>query len=223
MVNPMMRARLPAIAAALGLVLLPGASGRGAQAANPPALAEPALSVPPPPVLLALLRGTLLAVNQANVTGNYSVLRDLGAPALREKQSIAALADRFRGWRDQKLDFAAVLLLDAKLTKAPSISADGVLRLAGFFPTAPLRVEFDLGFQAVDGHWRLALINLDARPAPAENTAPVAVRQVPAAALAARSTVTPPPARPAPPRLLVPTVAERNLGIPTPPGDRPRG
>lgn len=119
--------------------------------------------VPPAPVLLALLRGTLAAVNQANLTGNYSVLRDLGAPAFREGYNAAELADRFRPWRDNALDFAAILLLDAKLSQAPAIDPNGVLRLAGYFPTAPLRIGFDLGFQPVGGNWRLATISVDAR------------------------------------------------------------
>jgi len=119
--------------------------------------------MPSAPVLLALLRGTLAAVNQANVTGNYSVLRDLGAPSFRENYNSAELADRFRPWRENELDFAAILLLDAKLSGAPAIDADGMLRLKGYFPTSPLRVGFDLGFEAVTGNWRLATISVDAR------------------------------------------------------------
>ncbi|GLK84713.1 hypothetical protein [Ancylobacter defluvii] len=121
------------------------------------------LHTPPAPVLLALLRGTLAAVNQANVTGNYSVLRDLGAPAFRENYNAAELADQFRPWRDNALDFAAILLLDAKLSRPPSIDTNGNLRLKGYFPTAPLRIGFDLGFEAIGGNWRLATISVDAR------------------------------------------------------------
>ncbi|MBB3769576.1 hypothetical protein FHS55_000162 [Angulomicrobium tetraedrale] len=172
-----------ALAVAFGLMLVPPAltalpagfaTSAAPSPANPvaastaPVLAPVsasggALQVPPAPVLLALLRGTLAAVNQANVTGNYSVLRDLGAPAFRENYNAAELADRFRAWRDNSLDFAAVLLLDAKLARAPAVDADGVLRLVGFFPTTPLRIGFDLGFEAVGGNWRLATISVDAR------------------------------------------------------------
>ncbi|MFT0859397.1 hypothetical protein [Ancylobacter sp. G4_0304] len=174
----------------------------------PASTAQGVLQVPPPAVLLALLRGTLAAVNQANVTGNYSVLRDLGAPAFRENYNAAELADRFRPWRENALDFAAILLLDAKLSRAPSIDKDGVLRLAGYFPTAPLRIGFDLGFQAIGGNWRLSTIAVDARPqeasdapaakapaaSPATARAPVA-KQAPAAPKQmARETPARPPA-----------------------------
>ncbi|MCB4769107.1 hypothetical protein LGR54_10885 [Ancylobacter sp. Lp-2] len=192
-------------------------------AAAPPAPATSAVTVPPAPVLLALLRGSLAAVNQANVTGNYSVLRDLGAPAFREDHSVAELADQFRPWRDNALDFAAVLLLDAKLSRPPAIDGNGLLRLAGHFPTAPLRIEFDLGYRAVGGNWRLATISLDARPVEAEPdrlsaqpsrpvaaaagapaSAPVkvaATRAIPAPALPAQTVPVPvgsPPSAPAP-------------------------
>ncbi|MCJ8142008.1 hypothetical protein MKI84_03675 [Ancylobacter sp. A5.8] len=194
-----------------------------APASDPPARASsptvPASSsqgvmqVPPPAVLLALLRGTLAAVNQANVTGNYSVLRDLGAPAFRENYNAAELADRFRPWRDNALDFAAILLLDAKLSRAPSIDKDGVLRLAGYFPTAPLRIGFDLGFQAIGGNWRLSTISVDARQqqasdAPVAKSAPAApapgvaaTRDVPSPApiSIARETPSAAPARGLPP------------------------
>jgi hypothetical protein len=173
-----------------------------------PALPARATEMPPPAVLLALLRGTLSALNQANVTGNYSVLRDLGAPAFRDANSSAALADRFRMWRERKLDFAAVLLLDAQLARAPAIGPDGALRLSGHFPTAPLRVDFDLVYQPVGGNWRLAAIDADVSAADPEVTGSIAA-------------AAPKPARvaqqPALPDLKPPRIA-----IPTPPGDRPR-
>jgi hypothetical protein len=174
-----------------------------------PALPARATEMPPPAVLLALLRGTLSALNQANVTGNYSVLRDLGAPAFRDANSSAALADRFRMWRERKLDFAAVLLLDAQLARAPAIGPDGALRLSGHFPTAPLRVDFDLVYQPVGGNWRLAAIDADVSAADPEVTGSIAAAAPPKPARVAQ--------QPALPDLKPPRIA-----IPTPPGDRPR-
>ena len=185
------------LAAALGLALgMPARTSQPSGFASAAAQQSAALPAPPTvmpvpasggrapspsaPVLLALLRGTLAAVNQANITGNYSVLRDLGAPSFRENHTAAELADRFRPWRDNALDFAAVLLLDAKLSRPPSVDEGGVLRLAGYFPTAPLRIGFDLGFQAVAGNWRLATISVDAREA--EAPAEVVSTRPPAAA-----------------------------------------
>ncbi|WP_428029097.1 hypothetical protein [Ancylobacter sp.] len=169
-------------------------------------------AMPPPAVLLALLRGTMIALNQANVTGNYSVLRDLAAPSFRDANSSASLADRFRIWREGKLDFAAVALLDVKLSGAPTIGTDGLLRLSGYFPTAPLRIGFDVAFEPVNGHWRLGAIK-------AEPLEPEATGAVADAAPAKTTSSAAAPAKSVLPEL--PTAA--SLGIPMPPGDRPRG
>ncbi len=179
------------------------AKATGPVSANPAAeitaIAPSRTPLPPAPVLLALLRGTLVAVNQANITGNYSVLRDLGAPTFRETYSMAELAEQFRSWRDSQLDFAAVLLLDAKLSRAPEIEPDGSLRLTGHFPTAPLRIVFDLRFQPVGGHWRLSTIALEARPGEADGAnvaASPAAAPNPAQAEARNAVPNPAPAPP---------------------------
>ena len=190
-----------------------------------PALAHaqknPADAMPPPAVLLALLRGTMIALNQANLTGNYSVLRDLAAPSFRDANSSAALADRFRQWREGRLDFAAVALLDAKLSAPPSIGADGALRLRGYFPTAPLRIGFDMAFLPVDGHWRLGAIT--AEPLAVEVTGAVA-RATEAPAEGPKMAETEPAKAGATTTFRLPDLPPAaSLGIALPPGDRPRG
>lgn len=190
-----------------------------------PALAhaqkKPADAMPPPAVLLALLRGTMIALNQANLTGNYSVLRDLAAPSFRDANSSAALADRFRQWREGRLDFAAVALLDAKLSAPPSIGADGALRLRGYFPTAPLRIGFDVAFLPVDGHWRLGAIT--AEPLAVEVTGALA-RAAEAPAEGPKMAVSEPAKAGATTTFRLPDLPPAaSLGIALPPGDRPRG
>ncbi|WP_018389686.1 hypothetical protein [Ancylobacter sp. FA202] len=182
---------------------------------------KPADAVPPPAVLLALLRGTLMALNQANITGNYSVLRDLAAPTFRDANSSAALADRFRKWREGRLDFAAVVLLDAKLSAAPDIGPDGALRLRGYFPTAPLRIGFDVAFLPVEGHWRLGAIT--AEPLEPEATGSIA-RAVNTPAQPEQAAPVQANATGAPTTFRLPDLpSAASLGIPLPPGDRPRG
>ena len=98
--------------------------------------------MPPPDVLLMLVRTTLVALNQANFTGNYSVLHDLGTPQLQAAHSQAQLGIAFTNLREQKLDLSRVLLLSPELTEPPSITSDGTLRLAGVFPTRPVQISF---------------------------------------------------------------------------------
>jgi hypothetical protein len=114
----------------------------------------PAVAMPSPEVLLILVRNAILALNQANFTGNYTVLRDIGSPSL-QSASAADLAIAFANLRQQKVDLSPVLILTPALTENPAIAADGVLKLAGHFPTKPLQINFAMTFQPVGGIWRL--------------------------------------------------------------------
>ena len=49
------------------------------------ALPSPKVAIPSGPKLRMLIYTTLIALNQANLTGNYSVVRDLAAPGFRER------------------------------------------------------------------------------------------------------------------------------------------
>ncbi len=125
--------------------------------------------------LVVIIKGTVMALQQANATGNYSVLRDLGTPVFREKFNQAALTQAFANLRARKLDLSPALLVNPNLAKNPELK-DGELILTGNFPTQPLHVTFDLRFVQLDGIWRLAGIGVDAVPAPqsmAAITAPV--------------------------------------------------
>lgn len=51
----------------------------------------------------ALARDTVLALNHANATGNYAILRDLGAPGFQQVNTHARLADAFAELRGRQL------------------------------------------------------------------------------------------------------------------------
>ena len=104
--------------------------------------------------VLMLVRSSLLALDQANKTGNYTVLRDLGAPGF-QVNTAAKLAEIFASQRNDKLDLSGVAVIDPQLTVLPEIEANGLMRMAGFFPSVPSQVNFDLLFAPVDGQWRL--------------------------------------------------------------------
>ena len=108
-----------------------------------------------------------MMLNDANRSGNYSVLRDLAAPDFQAKNSAADLAQDFADLRRRNFDLFAAALLAPQFTAGPALDASGRLRLAGFFPTSPLRISFDLTFQSVGGQWRLLTVSVATPPAPA--------------------------------------------------------
>ncbi len=107
-----------------------------------------------------LIRNALTAVSHGNLTGNYTVLRDLGTPAFRERNTAAQLAGIFQRLREQKTDLSPVLALEPQLTEAPIIDQSGELQLVGYFSTQPLQIQFRLAFQLVQGIWVIDTISL---------------------------------------------------------------
>jgi hypothetical protein len=127
--------------------------------------------VPSPPKLSLLIRTTLIALNQANQTGNYTVLRDLAAPDFQRTNNPARLGEIFSTLRKRDLDLSPILLFQPKLREQPSITENGLLRLVGFFETEPEQVSFEMLFQPLGGDWRLFGLAVDVAP-PAQAQAP---------------------------------------------------
>jgi len=69
-------------------------------------------------LVVTLLRNTLVALHQANITGNYTVLRDLGAPGFRDANSATRLSEIFAPIRSRGVDLSRVVLIDPNLTMA---------------------------------------------------------------------------------------------------------
>ena len=141
-----------------------------AMVAAPPVMIAPAashgLSLPDPFRLDMLIRSTLIALNQANDTGNYTVFRDLGSSAFQGANSAADLAGLFGNLRRQRIDLMPIIFVAPKPTQPPQIDNRGLLRLVGYFPTQPLQVKFDLAYQLAGTDWKLYAISVS--PVPAE-------------------------------------------------------
>ena len=114
--------------------------------------------------VLILIRSSLLAVDQANKTGNYAVLRELGSPGFQSANTTARLGDIFASLRNQSFDLSGVSVLEPQLTLAPTIEASGMMRMMGYFPSAPLQVSFDLLFEPVAGRWRIFGVAINVSP-----------------------------------------------------------
>jgi hypothetical protein len=133
--------------------------------------------------VLILIRSALLALDQANKTGNYTVLRDIGAPGF-QSNTAARLGEIFAKLRGDNLDLSGVAVIDPQLNLLPQIEANGLMHMAGFFPSVPTQVNFDLSFAPVNGQWRLFGISVSigqsGPAAPEPPSPPVAQKQPPA-------------------------------------------
>jgi hypothetical protein len=152
------------LAAALTAVARAAPEDKSAAPSKTPLTVEqPAGQMPDAYRLNMLIRTTLIALNQANQTGNYSVLRDLGTPQFQSLNTDARLAEIFAALRNRKLDLSPLLFFDPKLIREPALQS-GLLRLTGYIPTEPQRILFDIGFERVGDKWSLSAIVIDVQP-----------------------------------------------------------
>jgi hypothetical protein len=132
--------------------------------ARAPVVVQP---IVPDDLILAKLAWTsIAAVDDANVTGDYSVLRQLGSPSFQQTNSIAALAASFQPLRAQQLDLGNAVLVSPVFEFPPAIVQNGLLRMRGSFPIRPTGIAFDLLFQYVGGRWRIFAIAVAAVATP---------------------------------------------------------
>ena len=123
-------------------------------------LAQAQNKVPSERALEALVKTTLLTFNDANVTGNYEVFHAKLSKPFREQFPVERLARRFQEFNKKHIDFDIIAALKPGYDPAPKVDDDGKLLVKGYFPTEPLRVNFDLDFIPSDGEWKLISINV---------------------------------------------------------------
>jgi hypothetical protein len=149
--------------------------------------ATPKLPVPPAEKLVLLIRLSLLTLNDAVQSGNYTVLRDRGGPSFRQANSAAGLSRIFAGLEAQRPDLAAVAIMTPQLTAAEIVGPEQRLHVTGYFPGTVPQIGFDLTYEPADGQWQLFGIAVGAAPpqAQAEAAQPPAAPKKAAAATAA--------------------------------------
>ena len=120
-----------------------------------PAPAANRAGVPDSIVVNKLIWSAMAALDHANQTGNYSVLRELGSPSFQASNSAATLGGIFQALRNQQVDLGYTLVVGPTLQFPPAIVQEGLLRIRGTFPLRPAPIAFDLLFQNIAGQWRI--------------------------------------------------------------------
>jgi hypothetical protein len=136
--------------------------------------------IPAPEQMAMMIQTSVVALSQANLTGNFTVLHALGAPGFQQSNPPAKLAEIFKNLREQNIDLTPVILFSPVLLREPTVNAQGMLHLVGYYKTAPQQVHFELLFQPVSGQWRL--FGMSVRTLPANQ--PAAAANQPAASTA---------------------------------------
>lgn len=146
-----------------------------APSATAPQVARPAApqqsQIPQAAGLVVLIKGSLIALNQANQTGNYTVLHALGSDNLRRTANPQSLAQSFAGFRQRNVDLSPVIYLNPNLTRPAAIEG-GRLHLVGTFPTQPMQITFDFWFEPSQGQWKFIQLNAGLVPVRAQQQPP---------------------------------------------------
>lgn len=156
--------RAPAFSCLLGAVALFVAVPTAAQdqaGAQPPPSAAP---VPGGQELAKLIWSTIIAVDHANKSGNYSVLRDLSAQGFQINNDPARLGEIFATLRNARIDLSDSLLVTPTYLEAPSQVRADMIETRGVFPLRPTAIYFDFLFQWEQGRWKV--FGIDLRPQP---------------------------------------------------------
>ena len=143
----------------------PGPQPQTRAPAQAPARPNVPLPAPDHLTLLKLLWSTMAAIDQANKTGNYSVLRDLGTTDFQANNNAATLAGAFAALRNNRIDLSDTLLVTPAFEFPPAMLEANVLRMRGVFTLRPNSILFDLIYRWSDG-WRLHAVAISPVAAP---------------------------------------------------------
>jgi hypothetical protein len=136
-----------ALSGALGMALATGS-----------ALAQ---ALPTPAGQEVLVKTTLLTFNDANLTGNYSVLNAKLSKPFRDQFDADKLKTAFKDFVDKRVDMGVIVVKAAIPAGEAKIDNNGVLLLAGHFDTTPKKIKYDLKFIRSEGEWKPVGIHVD--------------------------------------------------------------
>lgn len=121
-----------------------------------------AASVPSDDEQEILIRTTLMTFNDANMTGNYSVLHAKASREVQAQISVEQLFEAFKPFRTNRLFFEEIVYEDYDSYEDAKFDADGALVLAGVFKTDNIKVAYRLKFLKNDTIWKWSGINVNA-------------------------------------------------------------
>ena len=119
-----------------------------------------AASVPSDDEQEVLIRTTLMTFNDANMTGNYSVLHAKASKEVQAQFSVEQLFEIFKPFRTNRVFFEEIVYEDYDSYEDAKFNTDGALVLAGVFKTDNIRVAYRLKFLKNDTVWKWSGIDV---------------------------------------------------------------
>jgi hypothetical protein len=132
-------------------------------AAAIPALsgAASAQALPSPLTQEVLIKASLLTLNDAIVTDNFTVLHARMSKPFRDQFPPDRLRGIFKSFVEGHAEFDLIVAKPPIAAAESKIDSEGVLRLNGYFDTTPRQVKYNLGYIRSEGEWKLSALNVD--------------------------------------------------------------
>ena len=124
-------------------------------------LDETSFPLPTERLAVSLIYQTIITINNASQSRDYSVLRALSAPEFQNKYSLQDLRNTLDGLQANKVNLREMTLFDPVIEKKQILQSEKIFRLKGYMPTAPIRMRFEFQYQYVELKWRLFAMSLD--------------------------------------------------------------
>ena len=123
-----------------------------------------AAAMPTPIAAVGLIRDSTGLFARGAVAADFSELHAAAAPELQAQFSAADLAAQFKPFVDNRIDLRPLEQVSPNLSAQPSVDADGVLRLVGYYPADGGKVDFDYKYVYRFTGWRLISIQVNVVP-----------------------------------------------------------
>ena len=119
-----------------------------------------AAEVPPESELKSMTLKSLLAFNDGVQEKDFSGFYKQLAGLWQEQTTPAKLKELFNDFIEKEINIAPIKKLQPVFNKEAKINSDDMLVIAGYYPTTPKRVVFELKYLEEKGDWKLAGINV---------------------------------------------------------------
>jgi hypothetical protein len=119
-----------------------------------------AAEVPPESELKSMTLSSLLAFNDGVQDKDFSDFYKELAGLWKDQTTPEKLKTLFNDFIEKEINIAPIKKLQPVFNKDAKINSDGMLVVAGYYPTTPKRVVFELKYLDEKGDWKLAGINV---------------------------------------------------------------
>lgn len=125
---------------------------------------SPEAGLPTPIEAVTLVRDSTSDFARGVLGADFAPLHRRAAPELQSQYTAAQLTSQFQAFIDNRIDLTPLESVPPNLSAEPSIDADGILRLVGYYPAEGGKVDFDYRYVYRYTGWRLISIQVNMVP-----------------------------------------------------------